>query len=64
MDHMLKIFAMKLALTVCISPIAGFIILKVAERFEMAWKTNNRRKRWFACCGVFFILACIAGWLR
>jgi antibiotic biosynthesis monooxygenase (ABM) superfamily enzyme len=60
----LKIFAIKLIGTLIATPIMGWGIMVSAEKFEKAWKTNNRKKRWLACSGVFFFLAVIGGWLR
>ena len=64
MSYELKIFAMKLAGVLLAAPIMGWVILGSAESFEKAWKTNNRRKRWLVCCGIFLVLAGISGWLR
>ena len=59
-----KIFAIKLAGILLLTPLMGYGLLRCAESFEKAWKLNNRRKRWLAMCGVFFLLAAIGGWLR
>ena len=64
MGHELKFFAIKLLGVLILMPFMGFIFLQLFERAEKAWKTNNRRKRWYVMCGVFFILACIGGWLQ
>ena len=50
--------------TLIVTPIMGYLLLGTAEIVEKAWKTNNRRKKWLAMCGVFFILAGIGGWFR
>jgi hypothetical protein len=64
MNHELKFFLIKLAVLLCLTPVIGFCLFRYFEYFEKVWKTNNRRKKWFATCGIFFILACIAGWLQ
>lgn len=64
MLHELKIFGIKLAFLVCVSPVFGIIFLRSAESFEKAWKSNNRRKKWIAISALFFGIAVIGGWLR
>ena len=64
MEYELKMIALKLVVMLLAAPFAGWIIMLSAERFEKSWKTNNRRKKWLASCGIFLILAAIGGWLR
>jgi hypothetical protein len=60
----LKTLAIKLLGTIAITPLMGFLFLRWFEYSKKVWKTNNRRKRWYVMCGVFFVLAGISGWLR
>ena len=64
MEVELKRIAIKLVGTLLITPIMGYGMLKSAEVFAKAWKSNNRKKRWLVMCGVFFFLAVIGGWLQ
>jgi hypothetical protein len=60
----LKKFLIKFVGLLITTPIMGFCLLLNFEYFEKIWKQNNRRKKWLVMCGVFFLLACISGWLR
>jgi len=62
MNHELKMFAIKLAFTLLITPLMGYGLMVCAEKFERTWKTNNRKKKWLATCGIFLFLAAISGW--
>jgi len=62
MNHEFKVFTIKLVSTLLLTPLIGWVIMGFVETFEKAWKTNNKRKRWLACCGLFIILAAISGW--
>ncbi len=64
MNPELRIFLIKLIGTLIATPIMGWGIMLCAENFEKAWKTSIRRKKWLACCGLFFLLAVLSGWLR
>lgn len=64
MEHELKIFSIKIAGLIILSPFMGFVLLRCYDLSEKLWKTNNRRKRWLVMSGIFFVLACIGGWLR
>jgi hypothetical protein len=64
MSHELKFFAIRLAVLLVLTPILGFFLLRYFEYFEKVWKTNDRRKKWLVTCGIFFMLACIGGWLQ
>jgi len=64
MSAELKILTIKLVGLLIMTPIMGYGLLRCVESLEKAWKSNNRRKRWFVMCGVFFLLATIGGWLR
>lgn len=65
MNQEVKLFAIRLTGLVIATPIMGYILMLCGEKFEKAWKTNNRKKKWLASCGLFFLLAAgIAGWLR
>ena len=55
-------FFIKLAVLLVITPIMGFLILRILEAFEKAWKTKEKRKRWQACALGFFALAVAFGW--
>jgi hypothetical protein len=63
MAYELKNLSIKFLLLLLATPLMGWVIMRSAESFEKAWKTNNRRKKWMASCGVFMILAAISGWL-
>ena len=63
MAYELKIFAIKLLCLLLATPLMGWVIMRCAESFEKAWKTNNRRKKWMVSCGLFVLLAAISGWL-
>lgn len=62
MNHEFKIFAIKFVGTLLAAPIIGWGLLRFIEKFEATWKTNNRRKKWLVCCGLFLVLAAISGW--
>jgi antibiotic biosynthesis monooxygenase (ABM) superfamily enzyme len=62
MNHELKMFAIKLVGTLLATPLMGWGLMVVAEKFEASWKTNNRKKKWLASCGIFLVLAAISGW--
>ena len=64
MSQELKLFAIKLFGTLCAAPIMGWVIMVCGEKFEIAWKANNRRRKWLVSCGMFLLLAVISGWLR
>jgi hypothetical protein len=64
MNHELKIFCIKLAGTLIITPVMGWVIMICGEKFEAGWKSNKRRKKWLVSCGLFLVLAGIGGWLR
>ncbi len=64
MGRELEIFAIRLGMTLLAAPLMGLLIMIGAEKFEKAWKTSNRRKKWLASCGVFLFLAGISGWLQ
>lgn len=63
MSYELKMFAIKLLCLLLITPIMGWVIMRSAESFEKAWKSNNPKKKWMVSCGVFLLLAVIGGWL-
>jgi hypothetical protein len=64
MSHEFKFFFIKLAVLLALTPILGFALFRYFEYFEQIWKTNNRRKKWLMTCGLFFMLACIGGFLQ
>lgn len=64
MAHELKFFFLKLFALVALTPILGFGLFRYFEYFELVWKGDNRRKKWLMTCGLFFILACLGGFLR
>ncbi len=64
MNHELKVFTIRFFGVLLAAPIMGWGIMICAEKFEKSWKSNNRRKKWLASCGIFLILAGIGGWLR
>jgi hypothetical protein len=61
----LKAFAIRLIATLIITPFVGWIMLRLAEKYEKYWKSGNRKQRWLVMCGIFFFLAAgIGGWLQ
>jgi hypothetical protein len=64
METDLKRIAIKIVVTLIITPLMGYALLRSGELFEKAWKSNSRRKRWLAMCGVFLLLAAISGWFQ
>lgn len=64
MSHELKLLLIKLAALLALTPLAGFGLLRYFEYYEQIWKTNNRKKKWIATCILFFILACLGGFLQ
>jgi hypothetical protein len=64
MSHEWKWFLIKLIILILLSPMIGFGLLRTFEYFERVWKTGNRKKRWVITSVLFFMLACIGGWLR
>jgi hypothetical protein len=62
MSHDVKHYLLRLAVFSALTPIMGWAIMNLAENFEKAWRTNNRRKKWMASCGIFMFLAAIGGW--
>jgi hypothetical protein len=64
MGHELRIISIKIVGLLILSPFMGFVLLRCYDILEKYWKTNNRRKRWLVMSGVFFLLACIGGWLQ
>lgn len=63
MIYELKMLGLKLLILVSVAPMIGFFLLKFIDEAELAWKTNNRRKKWIACCILFMFLAAMLGWL-
>ena len=59
-----KVFAIKLLGTLIISPLAGWLLLRLVEMCEKSWKSGDRKKRWMILSGVFILLAGIGGWFR
>ncbi len=57
-------FLIRLAGFVVITPIAGFLMIRLLEDFEKAWKTKEKRKRWLACCIIFAVIIVTSGWFR
>lgn len=57
-----NILAIKIIGTLVATPIMGWGIMRCAEQFEKAWKTNNRKTKWLASCGLFLVLAALSGW--
>jgi hypothetical protein len=64
MSYELKFFLVKLVTLLALTPILGYGLFRYFEYFEQVWKTNNRRKKWLITCGLFFILACLGGFLQ
>ena len=60
----LKIFLIKIAVMIGLTPFMGYAMMKGVEDFEKLWKTNKRKKKWIASCIAFLALAIIGGWLR
>jgi len=64
MDHGLKFFLIRLSVLLVLTPLMGFGLFRFFEYFEQVWKTNNRRKKWLVTCMLFFMLACLGGFLQ
>ena len=64
MNQELREFLIKFAIMIILAPLMGYALLVYFENTEKAWKSNNRKKRWFVMCGFFILLAIIGGWLR
>jgi len=64
MDHGLKFFLIRLGVLLVLTPLMGFGLFRFFEYFEQVWKTNNRRKKWLVTCMLFFMLACLGGFLQ
>ena len=68
MDWLLSLnwnwFLIRLLGLLVLSPIIGYISIRLVESFENAWKSKNKKKRWLACSFAFFVLALMFGWFR
>ncbi len=62
MHEELTRIGIKVAFTLLFTPIMGWGLMIVAEKFEASWKTNNRKKKWLTSCSLFLFLAAISGW--
>lgn len=60
----LKNLAIRFVFLLIATPLMGYVFLTFGEHFEKLWKSNNRKKRWLGCCGLFFLIAGISGWLQ
>jgi len=60
----LQHLGIRLAGLIIATPIMGYALMKFAESFEKAWKTNDRKKKWIISCWLFVFLAVIGGWLQ
>jgi hypothetical protein len=60
----LKMFFIKFALLIAISPFMGSVFLKAADSVEDAWKTNNRKKKKWILAALFAFIAGLSGWLQ
>lgn len=63
MDVLFKDFAFKLMRLLILTPVGGYVFLLCYDKLEKVWRSNIRSKRWFVMCIVFFIVACMGGWL-
>lgn len=57
-------FLIRLVALMIVTPFIGIILVRVLEGFEKAWKSNQKKKRWMACCVAFIGLALALGWFR
>jgi len=64
MSYELKFFFIKLAALLALTPFIGYGLLCYFEYFEKIWKSNNRRKKWLLTCVLFFVIACLGGFLQ
>lgn len=56
-------FLIKFGALIAISPFAGLALLKFADQFEIAWKSNDRKKKKWLLASVFAFIAGLMGWL-
>lgn len=64
MSHELKFFLIRLSVLIILSPVLGFFLYRFLEYFEACWKTGSKKKRWAVSSLLFFMLACIGGFLQ
>jgi hypothetical protein len=59
-----KWFFVKLIALVVVAPVIGILLVNLLERFELAWRSKEKKRRWKACCLAFIGLALALGWFR
>ena len=57
-------FFIRLAVLLVLTPIMGYLIVRMLAAFEKAWQSKEKKKRWQACALAFFGLALALGWFR
>lgn len=62
--HELRVIGIRLVGLLIMTPLVGYLLLRIAEQTEKEWKSGSRKKKWGMMCGLFFMVAVIAGWLR
>lgn len=60
----MKVFLLKFVGLIISTPLLGYGALLIIENIEAAWKSNNRKKKWFALSMAMFALAILLGWLQ
>ena len=63
MVYELKVFGVKLIILMVTSPMAGFFFLRFIDEIEVAWKPNNRKRKWIYCSIIFMFFPVMLGWL-
>ncbi len=59
-----KWFFIHLVGLLILAPIIGYMMVKMLTAFEIAWKSNDKKRRWKACVLAFIVLAIAFGWFR
>ncbi|MBM3201235.1 MAG: hypothetical protein FJZ56_02370 [Chlamydiae bacterium] len=57
-------FFLRLIGLLVLSPVIGYLSIRLIESFEKAWKSKVKKKRWIACSFAIFLIAIAAGWFR
>ncbi|MCI5052510.1 MAG: hypothetical protein MRY21_05175 [Simkaniaceae bacterium] len=60
----LKWFGLKLLMLLIIAPLFASALLYIIEKIELAWKENNRRKKFWALTMLMIFLGVFLGWLQ
>ncbi len=59
-----KWFLLRLSGLIILAPVVGYLLIGLIESFEIAWKSNNKKKRWKACALAVIFIALAFGWFR